>query len=113
MGPDDLGRKTCGSCLRMEAVMRASCVVPAAAVAAKGAVVAAAVAAAVSVIAAQERIIDGSAMAIRAVVSGRTCVGTDVLNFGQSAPGASASFERVGRPAGTYAIGHGTIMIRR
>ena len=56
---------------------------------------------------------DGSAAAIRNVVSGRTCLGDDVLTFGESARGSGGTFERSGRPAGTYSVGYGTIMIRR
>jgi hypothetical protein len=58
-------------------------------------------------------IVQGSAEAIREVVSGKVCVGDDVLKFGRSAPGASGTFNRVGRPIGTYEIGYGTIQILR
>ncbi len=57
--------------------------------------------------------IDGSAPAIRKVVSGKTCVGNDTLRFGESIAGSPGRFERVGRPEGLYAIGYGTILIRR
>jgi hypothetical protein len=69
--------------------------------------------AASAVVSAEEGAVDGSAMAIRTVVSGKTCVGDDVLTFGKSAPGSVGAFERVGRPAGTYSVGYGTILIRR
>lgn len=62
---------------------------------------------------AQEISTDGSAAAIRKVVSGKTCVGEDTLNFGESVVGAPAKFERSGRPEGAYAVGYGTILIRR
>lgn len=62
---------------------------------------------------AQEAPIDGSAIVIRQVVSGKTCLGDDVLTFGVSAPGSPGTFERAGEPAGTYSIGYGTILIRR
>ena len=61
----------------------------------------------------QGETIQGSADAIRAVVSGKVCVGDDVLKFGRIAPGAPATFNRVGRPIGTYEIGYGTIQILR
>jgi hypothetical protein len=48
----------------------------------------------------------GSAEAIREVVSGKTCVGDDILKFGQSAPGSPGKFDRVGQPEGTYTIGY-------
>lgn len=62
---------------------------------------------------AKERAIDGSAAAIRTVVSGRTCTGTDAIIFGRSDAGATATFERKGRPIGNYSLGYGTILIRR
>ena len=55
----------------------------------------------------------GSAEAIREVVAGNTCVGDDVLKFGQSAPGSPGIFSRIGQPDGEYAIGYGTILILR
>jgi hypothetical protein len=70
---------------------------------------AASLAAAVS---AQETI-DGSAPAIRSVVAGHTCLGNDTLKFGASSPGVPGVFERNGRPAATYSIGYGTILVRR
>jgi hypothetical protein len=60
-----------------------------------------------------ERTIEGSAAAIRTVVSGRTCIGTDVITFGRSEAGVTATFERKGRPIGNYSLGYGTILIRR
>ena len=62
---------------------------------------------------AQDLNFDGSAAAIRKVVAGRTCVGQDVLTFGESGPGLPGTFKRVGRPNGTYDIGYGTILIHR
>lgn len=66
-----------------------------------------------SIASAQELAIDGSAAAIREIVSGKTCVGKDVLAFGESAAGSSGTFKRAGRPDGRYAIGYGTILVRR
>jgi hypothetical protein len=62
---------------------------------------------------AQDVATQGSAAAIRKVVSGKTCVGEDVLKFGQSAPGLPGIFNRIGQPEGKYAIGYGTILILR
>lgn len=62
---------------------------------------------------AQEIATGGSAAAIREVVSGKTYVGTDTLKFGESIVGSPGTFERIGRPEGAYAIGYGTILIRR
>jgi hypothetical protein len=64
-------------------------------------------------LAAPERTVDGSIAAIRQVVSGETCTGDEVLIFGESGPGSAGTFERKGRPSGAYAVGYGTIMIRR
>jgi len=72
-----------------------------------------AVMAASAVVYAEEGAVDGTALAIRTVVSGKTCVGDDVLTFGKSTPGSAGTFERVGHPADTYSIGYGTILIRR
>ncbi|WP_156795453.1 hypothetical protein [Bradyrhizobium icense] len=66
-----------------------------------------------AVLYAQERPVDGSVGAIRTVVSGKTCTGDDVLIFGKSVTGAAGTFERKGRPNGSYAVGYGTILIRR
>lgn len=63
--------------------------------------------------AAQEESVDGSAAAIRKVVSGEICRGDDVLVFGPSTPGSPGTFERQGQPKGTYLIGYGTILVRR
>lgn len=57
--------------------------------------------------------VDGSAAAIREVISGKTCIGTDTLKFGKSAAGSPGTFERVGQPKGMYAVGYGTLLIRR
>lgn len=56
---------------------------------------------------------NASASAIRNVVSGKTCIGKDILTFGENITGTAGTFQRAGRPIGTYNIGHGTIMIRR
>ena len=74
---------------------------------------AAAVTARPTVVSAQAVSFDGSAAAIRKVVAGKTCVGQDVLTFGESGPGSAGTFKRVGRPDGTYDIGYGTILIHR
>lgn len=65
------------------------------------------------VVSAKDLGFDGSAAAIRAVVAGKQCVGSDVLAFGDKAPGSAGTFERVGQPAGAYSVGYGTILIRR
>ncbi|MEH2611099.1 hypothetical protein [Bradyrhizobium sp. AZCC 1693] len=72
----------------------------------------AAATAAPAVLFAQETV-DGSAAAIRAVVSGKTCTGDDILIFGKSVTGSAGTFERKGRPNGSYSVGYGTILIRR
>lgn len=64
-------------------------------------------------IAAEPDIISGCAAAIRDVVSGKTCVGADVLKFGKALAGSFATFERIGRRKGTYTVGYGTILIQR
>lgn len=69
--------------------------------------------AAPAVLAAQEETVDGSATAIRRVVSGQTCTGADVLVFGESGPGSAETFGTQGSPNGIYTIGYGTILIRR
>lgn len=69
--------------------------------------------AAPAVLFAQEGAVDGSAAAIRTVVSGKICTGQDVLVFGMSVPGSAGTFERKGRRSGSYSIGYGTILIRR
>ncbi len=66
-----------------------------------------------AVVSAQETAIDGSAVAIRTVVAGKTCQGDDALTFGKSAVGSPGTFERTGRPTGTYSVGYGTILVRR
>ncbi|MBS0247353.1 MAG: hypothetical protein AB7P20_02455 [Rhizobiaceae bacterium] len=62
---------------------------------------------------AQELTIDGTAAAIREVVSGKTCVGKDVLKFGESTVGSPGTFKRAGHSEARYAVGYGTILIRR
>lgn len=69
--------------------------------------------AAPAVLSAQEETVDGSAAAIRTVVSGKTCTGEDILIFGKSAPGSAGTFERKGRSNASYSVGYGTILIRR
>lgn len=66
-----------------------------------------------AVVSAQEVAVDGSALAIRTVVSGKTCLGKDVVTFGESESGSAGTFERAGRPVAAYSIGYGSIMIRR
>ena len=56
---------------------------------------------------------EASAAAIHEVISGKTCVGDDLLIFGKRDPKTSGRYERVGRPPGAYQIGYGTIMILR
>lgn len=56
---------------------------------------------------------EASAAAIHKVISGKTCVGDDLLIFGQRNSKASGSYFRVGRPPGIYQIGYGTILILR
>src|SRR5690606_30239777 len=72
-----------------------------------------AAAATMSAIVAAQETVDGSPAAIRMVVSGKTCSGGDILTFGESAPGSTGTFERAGRPTGTYSVGYGTILIHR
>jgi hypothetical protein len=62
---------------------------------------------------AQGPVIDGSALAIQEVVSGKTCIGDDVLAFGKNIARSGGTFERSGRAKATYSIGYGTILIRR
>ena len=56
---------------------------------------------------------EGSSAAIRQVIAGKTCLGDDVLIFGESTVGRIGRYERVGRSPGTYQIGYGTILILR
>jgi hypothetical protein len=65
------------------------------------------------VVSAQETDIDRSAQAIRAVVAGKKCVGVDVLAFGTSSAGVPGTFERANNSTAMYAVGYGTIMVRR
>lgn len=69
--------------------------------------------AAPAIASAQDIAIAGSVDAIRQVVSGKTCVGEDVLIFGESIRGAGGTYERLGRAKAIYSIGYGTILIRR
>ena len=62
---------------------------------------------------AQNAPFEASAAAIHEVISGKTCVGDDLLVFGQRSSKASGSYERVGRPPGAYQVGYGTILILR
>jgi hypothetical protein len=62
---------------------------------------------------AEETPVDGTAIAIRAVIAGKTCVGADVIRFGASAPRSPGTFERAGHPIGAYSIGYGTILVER
>jgi hypothetical protein len=66
-----------------------------------------------AIVSAQQTIFDGSASAIRAVVSGKTCKGKDIIRFGEISADSAGAFERVGRAAGVYRVGYGTILIRR
>ncbi len=65
------------------------------------------------VLSAQNTTFDGSAAAIHEVVSGKKCLGDDLLIFGVSDAAADGRYERVGRPPGTYQVGYGTIVIYR
>ena len=56
---------------------------------------------------------EASARAIHEVISGKKCVGDDLLIFGERDPKTSGSYERVGQPPGEYQIGFGTILILR
>ena len=57
---------------------------------------------------------EAKAAVIREMVAGKTCVNdTGFVKFGPSAPGSPGVFERSGRTAGTYAIGDGTLLIKR
>ena len=60
---------------------------------------------------AQNSATQGATAAIRKVVSGKTCVGDDVLAFGQSTSGAPGTFDGLGHPEAMYAIGYGTILV--
>ena len=62
---------------------------------------------------AQNTPFEASAAAIHDVISGKKCVGDDLLIFGKREPKTSGRYERVGRPPGAYQIGYGTIMILR
>ena len=62
---------------------------------------------------AQNAPFEASAAAIHKVISGKICVGDDLLIFGERDPKTSGRYERVGRPPGAYQIGYGTILILR
>jgi hypothetical protein len=62
---------------------------------------------------AQNIAFEASSTAIHNVISGKKCVGDDLLKFGASELGETGSYERIGRPPGDYQIGYGTILIRR
>lgn len=80
----------------------------------KSAIIALAATMTVSVIAsAQQKIYDGSEVAIRETISGHTCNGKDILKFGVITPGMAGMFERAGSPIADYTVGYGTILIRR
>jgi hypothetical protein len=64
-------------------------------------------------VSAQYEAFDGSGSAIMTVVSGKTCVGDDILRFGEIGTGSAGVFERVGSRAAEYKVGYGTILIRR
>ena len=61
----------------------------------------------------QHVLFEASASAIDEVISGKTCVGDDVLKFGEHDSGTSGRYERVGRPEGLYQTGYATILIKR
>jgi hypothetical protein len=61
----------------------------------------------------QHVLFEASAAAINQVIAGKTCVGDDVLIFGEHAPGTSGEYERVGRAPGLYQVGYGTLLIKR
>ena len=65
------------------------------------------------VLSAQNALFEASATAIHEVVSGKTCVGDDLLIFGERDTRTSGKYERVGRAPGAYQIGYGTILILR
>lgn len=62
---------------------------------------------------ASEVVIDGSAAAIREVISGKTCTGDDVLIFGEITRGTDGTYDRRGSTSATYSIGYGTILVNR
>lgn len=74
---------------------------------------AAAMIASVTASATQHHHIEGSAAAIRSVITGKVCLGKDSLTFGENIQGLGGTFERSGRPVGTYSVGYGTILVRR
>lgn len=61
----------------------------------------------------QNALFEASAAAIHEVVSGKTCVGDDLLIFGERDSNTSGKYERVGRSPGVYQVGYGTILILR
>ena len=56
---------------------------------------------------------NASSEAIKAVISGKTCVGSNTLRFGTANPDNSGRFERTGQRPAEYHVGEGTIMILR
>jgi len=57
---------------------------------------------------------EAKASVIRDMIAGRTCVSaTSLVRFGLSAPDSPGTFERSGRLPGKYAIGNGTVLIKR
>jgi hypothetical protein len=57
---------------------------------------------------------EAKASVIRDTVAGKMCANSSgLVKFGRSAPGSPGSFERKGRSPATYAIGNGTLLIRR
>ena len=62
---------------------------------------------------AQHILFEASAAAIDQVIAGKTCIGDDVLIFGEHRSGTSGQYERVGRPPGLYQVGYGTLLIKR
>ena len=56
---------------------------------------------------------DSSSGAIKTVVSGKTCIGSDTLRFGKIGADFSGTFERTGKRPAEYHVGEGTILILR
>lgn len=66
-----------------------------------------------AVLSARHAPFEASAAAIQEVISGKTCVGDDLLIFGERDSRTNGKYERVGQPPGAYQIGYGTILIAR